>query len=65
MQSPKPDSGGGTQTSALPHATGDPVGLHARAFVVHVAGGTVGVSVDAPHVPPVAVGAETLTEAND
>jgi hypothetical protein len=46
-------AGAGVQTALAPHAVATPVGAQARALVVHVAGGTLGIWVDAaPQLPP-------------
>jgi hypothetical protein len=47
-----PDGSGAGAQIPLLHATRGPLGVHAVTFVVHVAGGTDGVPVDAAHEPP-------------
>jgi hypothetical protein len=50
----------GAHTPPAPHVLGAPEGAHARAFIIHVAGVTVGVCSDAAQLPPIATEADTL-----
>ena len=52
MQSRNELAGFSAHTSPEPHAVGAVVGAHARAFVVHVEGGTSGVCAVGAQLPP-------------